>query len=310
MKNLITILTVLAINISIFAQTDSTKNWTLGGDVGLNTSQVGFTNWAQGGQNSIAGMTFLHLYANYKKDKWSWDNYSNLEYGLMQQGSDVTKKSDDLLEVGTKIGHKATEHWYYAAQTSFKSQFSKGYDYDNYVDKDTYISDFLAPAYILAGLGMDYKPSDNLSLYLSPLTMKYTIVNDTLLAYHGAFGVQGAEFDDNGLLVTNYETGRMEVGAYLKFMYKKEIVKNVDFLTTLDLYSNYLENPQNVDVEWKVEFIMKVNSWLNASVKTHLIYDDDIDIVGGEDADGNLTYGPKTQFKEAIAVGLIYKFGQ
>ncbi len=310
MRNLITILTVLVINTTILAQTDSTKNWKLGGDVGFNTSQVGFTNWAQGGQNSIAGMTFLHLYANYSKDKWSWDNYANFEYGLMQQGSDITKKSDDLLEIGTKLGHKATELWFYTAQASFKSQFSRGYDYDNYVNTDTYISDFLAPAYILAGLGMDYKPNDNLSLYMSPITMKYTIVNDTLLAYYGAFGVQKAEFDDAGLLIKNYKTGRFELGAYLKFMYKKEIVENVDFSTTLDLYSNYLENPQNIDVEWKVEFIMKVNSWLNASIKTHLIYDDDIDIIGSDDANGNPTYGPKTQFKEAIAVGLIYKFGE
>ena len=310
MRNLITILTVLTINTAIFAQTDSTKNWKTGGDVGFNTSQVGFTNWAQGGQNSIAGMTFLHLHANYSKDKWAWDNYTNLEYGLMQQGTDITKKSDDLLEIGTKLGHKASEFWYYTFQASFKSQFSKGYDYDNYVDENTYISDFLSPAYILAGLGMDYKPHDNLSLYLSPMTMKYTIVNDTLLAYYGAFGVQKAEFDDSGLLVTNYETGRLEIGAYLKFMYKKEIVENVNFLTTLDLYSNYLENPQNIDIEWKVEFIMKVNSWLNASIKTHLIYDDDIDIIGPDDADGIPTYGPKTQFKEAIAVGLIYKFGE
>ena len=307
MKKISIILVVLLATVVANAQTDSTKNWSLGGDVGFNTAQVGFTNWAQGGQNSIAGMTFLHLYANYKKDKWAWDNFTNLEYGLMQQGSDVMKKSDDLLEIGTKLGHKASEHWYYAAQASFKSQFSKGYDYDNYVDQNIYISDFMAPAYILAGLGMDYKPNDNLSLYLSPATVKYIIVNDDTLSKYGAFGVQKEEIDIDGNFIASEKT-RLEIGAYLKFMYKKEIAKNVDFLTTLELFSDYLDNPQNVDVDWKIEILMKVNSFLNASIKTHLIYDDNIDIAGPKDADGNISYGPKTQFKESISVGLIYKF--
>jgi hypothetical protein len=307
MKKLFFTLTIALIGMVVNAQTDSTKNWSLGGDVGLNTSQVGFTNWAQGGQNTISGMTFLHLYANYKKNKLAWDNYANLEYGLMQQGSDVLKKSDDLLEVGTKLGLKASEHWYYTAQASFKSQFAKGYDYDNYVDENVYISNFMAPAYIFAGLGMDYKPNDNLSLYISPATMKLIVVDDDTLSKYGAFGVQKEEIDENGNLIAAEKT-RLELGAYLKFMFKHEIAKNVNFLTTLDLYSNYLEDPQNVDVDWKVEIIMKVNSFLNASVKTHLIYDDNIDIIGDNDANGNPTYGPKTQFKEAIAVGLIYKF--
>jgi len=308
MRRLLIIGALLMLNISIYAQTDTTKNWKLGGDIGFNTSQVGFTNWAQGGQNSIAGMTFLHLFANYAKGKWSWDNYTNLEYGLMQQGSDITKKTDDLLEIVTKLGHKATKNWYYTTQASFKSQFYKGYDYDNYVNDDVYISDFMAPAYVLAGFGMDYKPNDNLSLYISPITMKYVIVNDDTLAYYGAFGVQKAEFDDNNLLVKDYKKYRLEVGAYLKFMAKKDIAKNVNLSTVLGLYSDYLENPQNVDVDWKIEILMKVNNFLNASIKTHLIYDDNIDIVGPKNEDGNLTYGPKTQFKEAIAIGLIYKF--
>ena len=288
------------------AQNDTLK-WSMGGDVGFNTSQIGFTNWAQGGENSIAGMTFLHLFANGKKGPLTWDSYANLEYGLIQQGTAILKKSDDLLELGTKIGKKASNFWYYSAQASFKSQFSRGYDYANYIDKNTYISNFLAPAYTLAGLGMDYKPSDNFSLYISPATMKYTIVNDTLLAAAGAFGVEGRGIDDEGNII-NYKTTRLEMGAYLKFMYKKELMKNVSFLTVLDLYSNYLQNPQNIDVDWKVEILMKINNYLNASIKTQLIYDDDINIVGDKDANGNLTYGPKTQFKEAISIGLIYKF--
>jgi hypothetical protein len=98
------------------------------------------------------------------------------------------------------------------------------------------------------------------------------------------------------------------MGAYLKLVYKKDIAKNVNLLTSVDLYSNYLKNPQNIDIDWKVEILMKVNKFINASIKTQLVYDDDVNIVGKNDANGLPTYGPKTQFKEAIAVGLIYKF--
>jgi len=309
MRKIITSVIAFALSLNAFSQTDSTKNWKCGGDVGLNTSQTSFINWAQGGQNAVSGMSFLHLFANYNKDKFEWVNYANFEYGLTQQGNEITKKTNDLMEVGTKLGYKAANHWYYTGLLSFKSQFTRGYDYDNYVNKDTYISNFLAPAYIMGGIGMDYKPNDKLSLYMSPVTMKYTIVKDSLLAVRGAYGVQAAEFDDNGLLIKNYKTTRLELGAYLRFMYKNEIAKNVNFATTLDLYSNYLHNPQNIDVDWEVEIIMKVNSWLNASIRTHLIYDDDIKIANKPDENGNVTYSPKTQFNEAIAVGFIYKFG-
>ncbi len=302
-----TILTIsLALSyLAVISQADSTKNWSLGGDVGLNSSQVGFTNWSQGGENSISGVSFLHLFAKYKKNNLAWDNYLNLEYGLLQQGTGILKKSDDLLELGSKLGIKASEHWYYTVLSSFKTQFSKGYDY---AKNDTvYISDFMSPAYILGGLGMDYKPNGDLSLYLSLVTIKYTIVNDTTLAKSGAFGVQKYEIEANGNII-NYKTTRLEMGAYLKLVYKKDIAKNVNLLTSVDLYSNYLKNPQNIDIDWKVEILMKVNKFINASIKTQLVYDDDVNIVGKNDANGLPTYGPKTQFKEAIAVGLIYKF--
>ena len=109
MKKLALITLAILINIIAFAQTDSTKKWTLNGDVGLNTSQVSFANWAQGGENSVAGMGFLHLNGNYKHSIWYWENYFGSEFGLMQQGTDGTKKSNDLVEYKTKVGRALSE---------------------------------------------------------------------------------------------------------------------------------------------------------------------------------------------------------
>ena len=97
---------------------------------------------------------------------------------------------------------------------------------------------------------------------------------------------------------------RHEFGFSLKFMYKVTIVKNVDWQTNLELYSNYLEEPQNVDVYWDNYFTFTINSWLSANLTTSLIYDHDINIT---DKDGNT--GPRTQFKQTFGLGLAYKFG-
>lgn len=304
MKKLIVIICMFLVSFSASSQSD-TAFWKMGGDVGMNFSQVGFTNWAQGGENSISGLSFLHLNAELKKGKWLWTNYGNFEYGLIQQSTDIMKKSDDLLEIGTKLGHEYSKNWYYSVMTSFKSQFSEGYDYEK--SEDFYISKFMAPAFILAGFGFDYDYKSKFKVYLSPITLKEILVMDDTLAHYGAFGVQKQDIDSDGNVI-DFENTRTEIGAYVKMMFKQQIVKNVDFVTYLELYSDYLENPQNIDVDWKVEIIMKVNDFLNASIKTHLIYDDNTMIAGEKKADGTFDFGPKVQFKEAFAVGLIYKF--
>jgi hypothetical protein len=189
---------------------------------------------------------------------------------------------------------KASEKWYYSALLSFKTQMSVGY---NYPDTENKFSDLLAPGYLLFALGMDYKPIPEFSAFLSPLTSKNTIVNDQDLSDAGAFGVDpGKKF-------------RGEIGAYANLLYKKdEIFKNVSFATRLDLFSNYLHNPQNIDINWEVILILKVNEFLSATVNTLLIYDDDVLIKIDEGNEGEAIMGKRVQFKEVIGVGLTYKF--
>jgi hypothetical protein len=167
---------------------------------------------------------------------------------------------------------------------------AKGYNYPN---TETYISRFMAPGYMNLGLGIDYKPNDNFSLSISPISTKFTFVVDDSLSKAAAFGVDaGSKF-------------RAEFGAYLKFLYtKKNLIKNVDFLTRFDLFSNYVKNPQNVDVNWNLKFDMKINDYLSAVFETTLRYDDDIKYV---DTSG-VKHGARVQFKQLLGVGLAYKF--
>jgi len=275
---------------------DTTQGWHKSGVFSLNISQANFTNWAAGGQNSLALNGLVNLGANYRMGKSAWDNALIIGYGKMvQKGNDLGwMKTDDRIDFQSKYGRKATEKWFYSGLMSFKTQMDNGY---NYPDTDNKISGLLSPAYLLFSLGMDYKPNPNFSVFLSPLTSKNTIVMDDVLSMAGAFGVEpGKNF-------------RPELGAYANIAYKKdEIVKNVNFMTKLDLFTNYLKNPQNIDISWEALLVLKVNEFISATVNTHLLYDDDILIKIDEGSEGAPVLGKRAQFKEVIGVGFTYKF--
>lgn len=167
----------------------------------------------------------------------------------------------------------------------------------NYPNTDEYISKFLAPGYLLGAIGMDYKPSDIFTAFISPITGKVTIVNDTTLANKGAFGVEPGE------------KTRSEFGGYARFFITYEVMKNVTLQSKLDLFSNYLDKPQNIDVNWETLISMKINKYISATIMTHLIYDADVDIVIKEaTANDPAVVGPRVQFKEVLGVGFSYKF--
>jgi len=275
---------------------DTLEGWHKSGVFSLNMAQASFTNWAAGGQNSVALNGLINLAANYKMDQSAWDNALVIGYGkMLQKGNDLGwVKTDDRIDFQSKYGRKASEKWFYSGLMSFRSQMDNGY---NYPDTDNKISDLLAPAYLLFSLGMDYKPNPEFSMFFSPLTSKNTIVMDDHLSSIGAFGVDpGKKF-------------RPELGAYANLAWKKdEIMKNVNFLTKLDLFTNYLKNPQNIDISWEALLVLKVNKFISATVNTLLLYDDDILIKVDEGGEGEPVMGRRAQFKEVIGVGLTYNF--
>lgn len=294
-----------------FKKAEGDTLWNSGGTAGLNFSQVYLQNWAAGGQSSISATGMFNWYANYAKENSTWDNTLDLAYGMLWQGDAAGIKTDDKIDFASKYGYKASEHWYYTALANFRTQFAPGFD--NPLAHDSVrnvISNFMAPAYSLVALGMDYKPSENFTAFISPATIKMTIVNDQNLADAGAFGVEGATFDDQGTLLTAGKNFRSEFGGYVKMMYKTTIAENVALQTKIDLFSNYKNNPQNIDVNWETLITMKINEFLSTTITTQVLYDDDIDIARDPEdvAATGIVSGPATQFKEVLAIGLSYKF--
>ena len=280
--------------------------WRRGGAGTLNFSQVGLHNWAAGGQSAVSVLGIANLFWHHKGRESSWTNNLDLAYGLLKTGQDRIRKSDDRFDLLTKYGRNASDDWYYTALLNFRSQLTPTYSAEN----NRLISRFLSPGYLLTSLGMDYKPNDAFSAFISPFTGKFTFVLDQDLADQGAFGVDPARQDPAGNpLRGTGDNLRREFGAYLNARYRKPIMDNITFQSKLDLFSNYLDKPQNIDVNWENLIDLKVNRLISVSIFTHLVYDDDIDILTDDSATGNpVNKGPRVQFKETLGVGLAFKF--
>lgn len=292
---------------TLFAQ-DSIppKYWKFTSVYGLNVTQSAFVNWAAGGRNSISALGYVNLKLDYAKNKWSWQNDLDLALGGMMYFDDKSiKKTDDKIDFNSNLGYKIKESkWYASLNLNFRTQSLNGYVYPN---DSVRVSSFMAPAYTLLALGLEYKPNDNFGIMLSPLTGKFTVVNDQFLADQGAYGVRKAEYDDNNIRTVMGKRFRPEIGAYLKLKYDQEIAKNIFMKSKLQLFSNYLHNPQNIDINAEVMFTFKINNWFTASLQLNMIYDDDIKITT-TNKKGVSSTGPRTQFKQVLGLGVQYTF--
>jgi hypothetical protein len=270
------------------------KPWFVQGSAALNFSQAAFSNWAAGGDNSIGFNAYVNFKANYRKNKHVWANTVDLGFGLnvLGKASDLRyTKTNDKIEITTAYGYQIHRNnkWYLTALVNFRSQFANGY---NYPDDSTVISKFMAPGYVVAGLGITYSPVRWFYLYLSPASARMTFVTDPTLSEKGAFGVEaGKKF-------------RGEIGPYLRADMNKDLGGNLNLSTNLELFTDYMHEFGNIDVNWNLLLSMKVNKWLAASIQTQLIYDNDVMI----QTDPTEAAGPRTQFKELLGIGLTYKF--
>jgi hypothetical protein len=284
------------------------KHWKRGGSFGFNFTQSTYNNWAAGGENSISGQALLNLYVNYKKDSTSWENSADFAFGMLQQGKGYLRKTDDKIDLTSKYSRYAFDKvWYYSALFGFKTQFLQGYTYLDDTAR-TLISDFMSPGYAIFAVGLDYKPNKHFSLFMAPVTGKTTFVLNQALANQGAFGVEPADTAADGT-ITPGQNIRYEFGGYVRAQYQNDIMTNVNLKARVELFSNYLDHPENVDVNAEAILTMKVNKYINASLTSQVIYDDDVMIPVDRNHDGVMDgKGPRLQFRQILGVGFGVKF--
>lgn len=298
MRKLLSLLCIgVAISLASQAQeTESDTTWRISGENTLLLNQSSFSNWAAGGINSFAANLIFNYDFNYKKDRWSWDNKVIAAYGLTRQKATGWRKNDDRLVLNSLLGYEAAERWLYTFYMNFNTQFSDGFQYDA-DNNSTLISTALAPAYLSFGPGFAYKESDNFRFNLSPAAARFIFVTNEALSNQGAFGV------DPG------STSRFEFGASFDAYYKADLMENISVENILRLYSNYLEDPQNVDVDYTLNLFMKVNDYITVNAGAQLIYDDNTLIQKEEN--GVFIPGserPTLQVRQILGAGITYKF--
>jgi hypothetical protein len=241
--------------------TDTTSlGWKRGGNVSFLFNQSAFnTEWLGGGTSNIAGNFGINYDFNYNSRNSVWDNKIILAYGLTKLKDQKTTKSDDRVEFTSLYGKKAGQgYWYYSGFFNFRTQMDSGFD----LKTDVKISHFFSPAYLQAGPGMLWKRSDNLKVNIAPATSRLIFVNKQFTVLGSAFGVEQGK------------TSRFEFGAALNGYYKLTLMKNITMENILNLYSNYLDKPQNVDVDYQMNLVMAINKYISANVALQTIYDD------------------------------------
>lgn len=304
--------------------------WTKSAMTQLNFVQSSFTNWAKGGNNNIAVSSYIDAQANYAKDEIVWKNRLQLDYGLLySEDKPIIQKNKDRILFESTFGYKATKHMNYSATFTFLNQFTSGYVYgtpskpagadDDWSPSKSdwraariLKSALFSPANITLGLGIDWVPNEWLTVNFAPLTGGFTIVgNEKLRANYGMDLKSGhdaseAVKDDKGLLVNGYiyRAARFEFGAQLKAEGKIKVNDNFEGATQLILFSNYLDKPGNIRVNWDNRLMWKVAKYFSLNLTTSLIYDDKVLIVDDSHPAGHKAI----QFNEALQFGFTYTF--
>jgi hypothetical protein len=317
MKQFFTLICVALAAVSIAqaggnAPKKDTSYWKTAGFLGLNGSITQLSNWQGGGQPNTTGNAIFNFQADYKKDKHIWTTKIDAQYGLIKPGDfKLFRKNIDQIFALSKYNINAfSKYWYYMAQADYRTQFAPGYKYVGDSIAGRASSDLNSPGYIQLALGLDYKPADYFSASLAPLAGKITVVNRQYLADEGAFGVEKAVTDASGNIVTPGKHLRAEFGGRLILKFKKDIFKNVNLDSYLDLFSNYAKNPQNIDVVFNNLLTIKINKYFSANIIVQMLYDDDITIQRYSTLykpSDNIN-GPRLQVLSTFAVGFGYKF--
>lgn len=266
--------------LSVFGQeknidsSDVKKNWNNSGKFTFLGNQSSYSFWTAGGQTSLSGTIKIDYDFNFENNGWNWDTKIITAYGLNSiGGSKYLKKTDDRLELNSLLGKKFSNNlignWSYSSFINFKTQWTKGYRFrknSNEEEERSELTRFFSPAYLQIGIGLYWRESKDLWVNFAPVTGRLIVVNkfftDTLADGKQYFGVNKGS------------NSRFELGASLRSYFKFDLIENVEVSNRISLYSDYLENPGNIDLDYTINTSMKVNKYLTTNLILQFIYDD------------------------------------
>nr|WP_228455486.1 DUF3078 domain-containing protein [Chryseobacterium potabilaquae] len=260
--------------------TDSIKHWSVLGKNSLMLNQAAFSNWVGGGANNMGWLAGINYDLTYEKDKDLWESIIIIDYGQNDTKGVGVRKTQDVINISTNYGRKFSKSCYFSVGTGFQSQFSSGYeDGNNPLAKK--ISNFMAPGYLNFGMGITYRPNDNLNVTLRPTNARWVFVLDKDLQWAGNYGLKAA--GDSSLL---------QFGFLGTVLYKIKIMDNVNLTNTASIFSNYLDHPDHLVLGYGAILNFKVNKYISSNITLDVLYDHN--------------QIEKTQLKQTLGIGFAY----
>jgi hypothetical protein len=276
--------------------------WKYRSEASFILSQASLTNWVKGGESSISTSMDITGYVDYNNKLLllSSSNFARIKLGFLASGDNPVRKNIDLLETNSKLNHKAFGKFDFSAILLFKTQLARGYNYPN---DSVPVSKFMNPSILTVGLGLDYKPNKLTSINFSPLSYKGTFVPDTAVIDQTKYGILKGKRSLN------------EPGASFMITNEFKPFKSVMVTNRLQLFTNYIHNPLNIDVDWEMIVVANLNWFTDVRFNTHLIFDDDTKTAELDKdkkpvlrADGTQKKTARTQFKEILGFSFVFRF--
>ncbi|PIF43626.1 Protein of unknown function (DUF3078) [Chryseobacterium sp. 52] len=259
---------------------DTIKYWSVLGKHSLMINQAAFSNWVGGGANNVGWLAGVNYNITYEKDKDLWENIIVLDYGQNDTKGLGVRKTQDVINVSTNYGRKFSKNWYFSLGTGFQSQFYKGNeDGNNPAAKK--ISNFMAPGYLNIGMGITYRPSDNLTVTLRPTNARWTFVLDKDLQLAGSYGLKN-----------DGDTSLLQFGFLGTAQYKVKLMENVHITNSASVFSNYLDHPERLVLAYGAVLNFKVNKFISSNITVDVLYDHN--------------QIQKTQLKQTLGIGFAY----
>lgn len=253
------------------------KEWSVNGRTTFLFNQTSFSNWTAGGENNIAGNIGINYDFNYKNEKWKWDNKIIASYGSTHIKNQGYRKTDDRFEYNSILALNSTKNWYFSFFSNFISQFSRGFDYSQ--NPKLEVSSVLSPAYLSFGPGILWRKNEDIRINIAPGTSRFIFVSKP---FSGMYGVPEGKTSIYGI--------GLNISAFLKF----KLMKDVTLENIIALYSDYLDNPQNIDINHQANFRVGINEYLSMNFTLHMI------------SDANAS--KRVQLRQLFGLGVNYTF--
>ncbi len=261
---------------------DTLQGWDQSWIGNFNGAQSSFNNWSEGGVNTVSGTASTVFTKFYRDGRFTYGFRIHLRYGQSKINGNDIRKTDDLISVRNRVTYELSKESIYSAfgAVQFKTQFGDGFDYGKAAaGGDSLISRWFAPAYFIESFGLEIKPSENFSMEIGA-ALKQTIVNDERLNTQ-------YQIDEGKKL-------RSEGGISLGAQYKRQIMENTEFATSIETFTNLLVPLNQTDVYWSNHINGRINKYLSAVFQFELRYDHD--------------YSTEVQLKQVFAAGITVNF--